>query len=123
LCLAVLTLLIPGCTVTVERVGSPALVDEIPWQGDGVTRAESVIQTLGVPDEIGDEDTGFRFVYRFIRRNESSFQIGGYGFKLVTDERLRVRDGSLDLLFDEDARLLEVRSNNPGTPGLREDDR
>jgi len=102
---ALLAVLGAGCTMTVEHLGLPALLEDLP-QPVGVARAEAIVSEFGVPDEIEPTGQGFRFVYHFVQRNESLFQVGTYGLKLVTNERVQHREGSLDLSFDAAGRLL-----------------
>lgn len=93
-----------ACTVTAERVGP-----RLPVDGANLAlgmRAEIVVEGLGVPDEIESATDGFRFVYRFVRRDEERLQIGSYGFKLATNERADLQAGSLELLFDSGGRLV-----------------
>lgn len=102
--LGLVAVLATGCTVTVERAGPRAWVEEEgPRSG---VRAEAVVAALGMPDEIDATEQGFAFVYHFVRRTERRFQVGSYGFKLATDERVEQREGSFELLFDGRGRLL-----------------
>ncbi len=107
-CLALLAACSAGCTITAEQVGSPALFGDFSPPLNGA-QADSVVTRLGVPDEIDATEQGYRFVYRFTRRDESRFGIVGYGIKLVTDQRAVHREGALDLWFDAEGRLLSSR--------------
>ena len=111
--LAVIAALVAGCTITAEQSGSPALLDTFAPPTGGAS-AESIVTELGVPDAIDATDEGFRFVYRFRRRDESKFGIAYY-VKLVTDQRATHREGALELWFDPAGRLLASK--------LREGDR
>ena len=93
-----------GCTVTVEHVGPHALFEDAGSPSGG--RVDSIVAAFGIPDEIDVTKQGFGFVYHFARRNERRFQIGSYGFKLATDERVEHREGSFVLFFDGAGRLL-----------------
>jgi hypothetical protein len=107
-CFALLAALGAGCTVTVEQAGPPMPLEGLQLPVNGA-RAESIVERLGVPDEVGATEQGFSFVYRFVRRNEHRFVIGSYGLKLVADDRVLHREGTLDLWFDAAGRLLASR--------------
>ncbi len=120
--IALLLALGAGCTVTAEQVGSPALLEDMLLPV-GVTRADSIVQRIGVPDEIHDTEQGFRFVYHFERRNERRFLIGTYGLKLVTTARDLHREGSLELWFDAAGRVLATKlSDHVQTSAERENE-
>ena len=95
-----------GCTVTSVRVGSARLHGAALSPG---VLLESVVEQLGVPDRIVTRSDGFDLSYRFTLRDEKRFQVGAYGFKLATDERVEQREGSLELSFDGGGRLVDSR--------------
>ena len=94
-------------------MGSPALFGDFSPPVNGA-EADAIVRKLGVPDEIDATDQGFRFLYRFRRRDESTFGIAYY-VKLVTDQRAAHREGALELWFDAEGKLLASK--------LREGDR
>ena len=110
-----------GCTVTVERLGSPALLEEAVLPADH-TRAEMVVTQLGLPDEIAATPEGLHLLYRFARRDVRHFLIGGYGFKLLSDERADHREGSLELWFDAAGRLSSSRLRHDANLAAEHDD-
>jgi hypothetical protein len=105
--LALLLALGAGCTITAEQSGAPALLGDFSPPANGAA-ADAIVKRLGVPDEIDATEQGYRFVYRFARRDERRFLIA-YGIKLVTDQRTEHREGALDLWFDADGTLLASR--------------
>jgi hypothetical protein len=105
--LALLIALAGGCTVTTEQLGPRVLLGETDLQLGAPV--ESVVALLGIPDAISSQEKGFGFVYRFGRRSEKRLQIGSYGFKLATGERVEQRQGSFDLFFDAGGRLVGSR--------------
>lgn len=105
--------------MTVEQVGSPALLADSPVPVEGAL-AESIVSSLGVPDEIQRTDQGYRFVYRFARREQDRLGIASYGVKLLTGQRDVHRKGKLDLWFDSAGHLFSSKLSEGGDEGERE---
>jgi hypothetical protein len=114
-CLLLAAALSAGCTITAEQSGPPALLEGFSPPVN-VASAESIVGDLGVPDEMDATDEGFRFVYRFRRRDESKFGIAYY-VKLVTDQRTAHREGALELWFDAEGKLLASKLREGGRNG------
>jgi len=78
------------------------------------------VSRLGVPDEIRRTQRGYRFVYRYARREQDRLGIASYGVKLLTGQRDVHRKGKLDLWFDPAGSLLSSKLSEGGDEGERQ---
>jgi outer membrane protein assembly factor BamE (lipoprotein component of BamABCDE complex) len=101
---AALALLVgAGCTVVRVSIGSP-LRDDAPQQlVAGETTKAQVLAGFGPPDVIVRQLDGDVFVYRYVRRNTSTFTLEEpviTNFTFFAYTRSNERDDRLSILFD-----------------------
>jgi outer membrane protein assembly factor BamE (lipoprotein component of BamABCDE complex) len=102
---AVLALLVcAGCTVVRVTVGSPLRDDAAQRLVANETTKAQVLASFGPPDVIVRQLDGDVFIYRYVRRNTSTFTLEEpviTNFTFFTYTRSNERDDRLSILFDE----------------------
>lgn len=101
-------LVLPGCTVIREYVGTPLRADPAREIQPGSTEMAEVLRVFGPPDRIVRHAAGDVFVYRFRRRNRETFVIEEpviTNFEFFSYSRTREKEDRLVVLFEADGRV------------------
>jgi hypothetical protein len=101
-------LVLAGCTVIREYVGTPLRADPARQIRPGVTDMAEVLHVFGPPDRILRHTAGDVFVYRFRRLNSETFVIEEpviTNFELFSYSRTREKEDRLVVLFEVDGRV------------------
>jgi outer membrane protein assembly factor BamE (lipoprotein component of BamABCDE complex) len=103
-----LLVLLAGCTVIREYVGTPLRADPARMIHPGLTDMAEVLRVFGPPDRIVRHAAGDVFVYRFRRRNSETFVLEEpviTNFEFFSYSRTREKEDRLVVLFEADGRV------------------
>jgi len=101
-------LLLCGCTIIREYVGTPLRADPAREIQPGITGMADVLAVFGPPDRILRHSAGDVFVYRFRRKNSETFVLEEpviTEFEFFRYSRTREKEDRLVVLFETDGRV------------------
>lgn len=102
------TLLLVGCTVTVESDGDDRFLrgkEELTWRKGRTTTLE-VARALGPPDKIERQANELWFRYRYRDLRSKSMRLSAYGLNFFNYKDADAVNTSLIVAFDEGDKLL-----------------